>query len=560
MLESLYVKNLALIDEQEVTFSEGMNILTGETGAGKSIIIGSINLALGGKAGKDYIRSGADYALVELLFSLNEQQCGLLREMDLPLEDGNTLILQRKITAGRSTCRVNGEMVSAGQLKQLSGSLLDMYGQHEHQSLLKPAACKKMLDDYIGQEAESIKGRLKELLADHRKYQEELESQNSDEAVRAKEAKLLAFEIEEIEAAALDPLEDEQAEKRYRKLTNARKMKEVVYAVHGLTGYDEEGSAGQAVGHALRELKTLHDLDGEIDPLISQLTDIDDLLNDFNRSMAQYRDSLEFDEEEFVELEERLNVINHLKDKYGSTIEEVLHAREEKQKALDRLENHEAYMEKLREKIEEHRAKILALCRQLSDLRKKAAPSLAEKLKSAMVDLNFLDVRFSISVDAQEEGFTADGYDKIEFLISTNPGETLKPLWQIASGGELSRIMLAFKTVFADRDETDTLVFDEIDTGISGKTAWKVSEKLGRLSKNHQIICITHLAQIAAMADTHFMIEKNVANDRTVTNIRQIVDDEILGELARLLGSGEATGAALENARELRTAAGKVKI
>lgn len=559
MLESLHVKNLALIDEQEINFTEGMNILTGETGAGKSILIGSINLALGGKAGKDYIRTGADYALVELIFSLNDRQCEKVREMDLPLEDDGTLILQRKITTGRSVCRANGESISAGQLKNLAGCLLDMYGQHEHQSLLRPAAYKRLLDDYVGEKVYKLQTGLKEKLTDYRKCLEELENQNSDEAVRVREAKLLAFEIEEIEDAALNPEEDEQVEKRYRKLVNAKRMKETVYGVHGLTGYEKEGSAGLAVGHALRDMKTLNDFDEDIAPLIAQLTDIDDLLNDFNRSMARYEDSLEFDEEEFANLEERLNTLNHLKDKYGDTIAAVLKALEEKQQALDKLNNYEAYMSGLREKIEKQKQEILALCEQISKLRKKAAGPLTKKLKAAMVDLNFLDVEFSISVEEQEEDFSADGYDKVEFLISTNPGEALRPLWQIASGGELSRIMLAFKTVFADKDETNTLVFDEIDTGISGKTAWKVSEKLGRLSRNHQIICITHLAQIAAMADTHFMIEKNIIKDRTVTSIREIAADESLGELARLLGSGKLTEAVLSNAREMQETARKVK-
>ncbi|MCI8615709.1 DNA repair protein RecN [Parablautia intestinalis] len=559
MLESLHVKNLALIDEQEITFTEGMNILTGETGAGKSILIGSVNLALGAKAGKDYIRTGADYALVELIFSLNDQQCSQIREMDLPIEEDKTLILQRKITPGRSICRANGESISAGQLKNLAGCLLDMYGQHEHQSLLKPAAYKKMLDDYIGEKVVKLKTALKDRLAQYRKYVEELENQNSDETVRTREAKLLAFEIEEIENAALNPEEDEQVEKRYRRLVNAKRMKETVYMVHGLTGYENEGSAGLTVGHALREIKTLRDFDEDIAPLIGQLTDIDDLLNDFNRSMAQYEDSLEFDEEEFVELEDRLNTLNHLKDKYGDTIASVLKAGEEKQEELDKLNNYEAYMSGLREKINERKQEILTLCGQISKLRKKASGPLTKKLKEAMVDLNFLDVEFSISVEEQEEDFSADGYDKVDFLISTNPGEELRPLWQIASGGELSRIMLAFKTVFADKDETDTLVFDEIDTGISGKTAWKVSEKLGRLARNHQIICITHLAQIAAMADTHFMIEKNIVKDRTVTSIREISADESLGELARLLGSGKLTQAVLNNAREMQETARKVK-
>lgn len=559
MLESLHVKNLALIDEQEVTFSSGMNILTGETGAGKSVIIGSINLALGAKAGKDYIRTGADYALVELVFSLNERQCAMIREMELAVEEDNTLILQRKITSGRSICRVNGESVSASQLKNLAGCLLDMYGQHEHQSLLKPSASRKMLDDYIGEKAEALKQQIKEILSSYRKVMEELDEQQSDVAMREREAKLLEFEINEIEAAALNPAQDEQVEKNYRRLINARKMKEVVYAVHSLTGYEAEGSAGLFVDHALRELKTLSKFDAESEPLIAQLTDIDDLLNDFNRSMVQYRDSLEFDEEEFALLEERLNVLNHLKDKYGSSIEDILNSQKEKQQELDKLNNFEEYREQLKKKLDAQKKEILGLCEKLSVLRKKAAVPLAKKLKAAMVDLNFLDVEFMISVTEEKEEFTPDGYDKIEFLISTNPGETIKPMWQIASGGELSRIMLAFKTVFADKDETDTLIFDEIDTGISGKTAWKVAEKLGKLSKNHQIICITHLAQIASMAEKHFLIEKGVKNERTVTDIRELSEEEALREMARLLGSGELTPAVLGNAKEMKETAQKVK-
>lgn len=559
MLESLHVKNLALIDEQEVSFCGGMNILTGETGAGKSIIIGSINLAVGAKADKELIRTGADYALVELIFSLNEQQCLKVREMELPVEEGNMLILQRKIMPGKSICRVCGESVSASQLKKLSGCLLDMYGQHEHQSLLKPSAYKGMLDDYIGEKAAQIKAQLKDKLGEYKRIKEELEEQSSDQKERARQVRLLEFEVNEIEAAALQPLEDEQAEKKYRRLVNSKKIKEVVYAVHGLTGYEEENSAGAAVGYALRELKSISGADEEAEPLIEQLTDIDDLLNDFNRSMADYRDSLEFDEEEFVMLEERLNVLNHLKSKYGNTIEEVLKAQEEKQKTLDKLNHFDEYMEQLSAKEKQKKKEILKLCSQLSGLRCQAAEPLSEKLKEAMIDLNFLDVEFSISVVPEEEHFTSEGYDQVEFFISTNPGEAKRPLWQIASGGELSRIMLAFKSVFADRDETDTLVFDEIDTGISGKTAWKVAGKLGELSKDHQIICITHLAQIASMADAHFLIEKSVKEERTTTDIRELSPEESLNELARLLGSGEMTKAVLENAREMRENAKTVK-
>lgn len=558
MLESLHVKNLALIEEQEVQFGKGLNILTGETGAGKSIIIGSINLALGAKADKEAIRSGAEYALVELVFSLTEEQKKQIKEMDLPIEEDGTFLLSRKLMQGKSVCRVGGELVSASQLKELSGILIDLYGQHEHQSLLKPTTYQKMLDDYAGNDIALCRQQLPEKLQEYRQIQRKLEAQSMDAEQRERQVRLLSFEVEEIEAAGLCP-EDEQVEKQYRRMSNARKIKETAYQVHAMTGYEGEESAGPIIGHALRELKTVVREDEQAETLVDQLEDIDSLLNDFNRSMAQYLDSLEFDEEEFFQLEERLNVLNHLKSKYGDTVEEIEKALAKKQEELQRLQNYEQYLSNLQQEEKLQKDKVLELCAQISKYRKDAALPLAEKLRQAMVDLNFLDVDFQIAVTAKDEAFTQDGYDQVEFLISTNPGESKRPLWQIASGGELSRIMLAFKTVLADKEETGTLIFDEIDTGISGKTAWKVAEKLGKLSRGHQVICITHLAQIAAMADEHFLIEKGVKNERTQTGIRRLSEQESLEELARLLGSGEMTKAVLDNAGEMRKNALEVK-
>lgn len=558
MLESLHVKNLALIDEAEVDFTKGLNILTGETGAGKSIIIGSINLALGAKADKEYIRTGADYALVELVFSLNEKQREILKEMDLPEEDG-ILILQRKIMAGRSVCKINGETVSSGQLKALSGFLLDMYGQHEHQSLLKASKHKELLDDYAGSSVTELKKELKERYRSYKRDEEELSSNQLDENARNRETDLLSYEVNEIEAAALVPGEDEELEKRYRRMSNARRMKETVTLVHGLTGYEDDGSAGETIGRALRELKNIISFDEEISPLLDQLSDIDNLLNDFNRSLSDYRESLEFDEEEFQKTQERLNVLNHLKGKYGGTIESVLQSYEDKKKRLSQLESYEEYLAFLQAKLQKEKREFLSDCSRLSGLRAEAAGELSLKLSAAMEDLNFIDVDFSIEVEPEEQHVSEDGYDKITFMISTNPGEKKKPLAEIASGGELSRIMLAFKTVFADEEGTDTLIFDEIDTGISGKTAWKVSEKLGKLAGGHQIICITHLPQIAAMADSHYLIEKQVKQERTVTDIKRLSEEESISELARLLGSGSVTEAVMTNAREMRDMAQKTK-
>ncbi len=559
MLESLHVKNLALIDEAEVTFTDGLNILTGETGAGKSIIIGSINLALGAKADKDYIRTGAEYALVELIFSLNEKQNQIVREMELPTEEDGMLLLQRKISPTRSTCKVNGETVSSGQLKALSAVLLDMYGQHEHQSLLKQTKHKEMLDEYAGSEMKILKDELKAFYSEYQQSKAALAENDIDDAARKREADLLMFEVNELESAALVSGEDEILEKNYRKMVNAKKIKEAVFTVHGLTGYESNGSAGEVIGRALRELKGAAAFDEGAEELSNQLAEIDNLLNDFNRSVADYRDSLEFDEEEFIQTEERLNIINRLKDKYGNTYDLLMQALSEKTKRLEQLSNHEECLQALQKRLTEQRNKILVLCDKISQKRKEAAEKLTEKLTQALIDLNFLDVDFEIIVLPDEVRFAQDGYDTISFLISTNPGEAKKPLQQVASGGELSRIMLAFKSVFADKEGTDTLIFDEIDTGISGRTAWKVSEKLGQLSNGHQIICITHLPQIAAMADTHFLIEKQVVNDRTTTQIHRISDEESLHELARLLGSGCVTEAVLNNAREMKEMAVRAK-
>ena len=380
MLESLHVKNLALIDEAEVNFTSGLNILTGETGAGKSIIIGSVNLALGAKADKGYIRQGAEYALVELIFSLTKEQQELLREMELPAEEDGSLILQRKIMPNRSVCKVNGETVSSGQLKALSGSLLDMYGQHEHQSLLKPAKHREFLDNFAADNLTENKAALKKLCQEYRSLSEEFTANQLDEAGRAREADLLSFEVNEIEAAALISGEDEHLEKRYRKMTGARRIREAVGTAYGFTGYEESGSAGELLGRALREMKSVSSYDEEVENLAQQLSEVENLLNDFNRVMSDYLESLEFDEEEFHQVEERLNTINRLKDKYGSSVEDILNVCEEKAQRLAKLESYEEYLNSLELKIKGVKQEILSLCEKISLARKEVAGVLSEKL------------------------------------------------------------------------------------------------------------------------------------------------------------------------------------
>ncbi len=554
MLYNLHVKNLALIKEQEIEFSKGLNILTGETGAGKSVVIGSVNLALGGKADPSLIRTGEEYALVELTFGeLEDIQKELLAGMDIPLEDDGTLVIQRKIMPGRSVSKVSGESVSARQLKDIGNILINIHGQNDHQELLQKKKHMEILDGYCDKDLSSLFGALSDDYKTMKDLEKELSESDIDESARIREQELLEFEIGEIEDAAVVPEEDKDLESLYHKMVNSRKISEAVYAVSSMISSGEgEETASDMVGRAVRELTSVVSYDEALNDLLSQLSDVENLLSDFGHSLSGYMKDLEFDDETFHNTEERLNTLNHLKDKYGGSLEAVLKYRDEKQLRLDALTDLDAHRNRLVKELDEIRSKVLLTCKNISDIRRKGAKALAKELKEALIDLNFLDVQFEIDVRSNEENVTAKGFDDVEFMISTNPGEALRPLDQIASGGELSRIMLALKTVVADKDDISTLIFDEIDAGISGKTAWKVSGKLGELSKEHQIICITHLPQIAAMADEHFMIEKGLSDGRTVTGIHSLNEEDSINELARLLGGDKLTDAVLSNAKEMR--------
>ena len=561
MLYSLHVKNLALIKEQEIEFTKGLNILTGETGAGKSVVIGSVNLALGAKADATLIRTGEEYALCELVFGIdNDYQRQLLKEMDIPVEEDGTLLLQRKIMQGRSVSKAGGENVTISQLREIAGILINIHGQNDHQELLNKKKHLEVLDNYCSEELllhfEKLAERYKEL----KELESKLKESDIDETARKREQELLQFEVDEITEAALKEGEDEELESSYKKMVNSRRISEAVNTVSLLTGYNEASeSASDMTGRAIRELSSVSSYDPDIEELVGQISDIDSLLTDFNHALSEYQKDLEFDDDNFRSVEERLNIINHLKDKYGQSIDQVLDELKKKEERLNALTDLEAYREGLSKEYDKAKKDALLICKEISDIRKKGAKGLSEKLKKALIDLNFLDVKFEIKIDSSEDKISERGYDDVEFMISTNPGEELRPLNQIASGGELSRIMLGLKNVVADKDDISTLIFDEIDAGISGKTAWMVSQKLGELSRDHQIICITHLPQIAAMADTHFLIEKNLSDNRTVTDIKKLSDEESIGELSRLLGGDVTTEATLTNAREMKDKAEEVK-
>lgn len=552
MLQSLHVKNLALMEETEVEFGEGLNILTGETGAGKSLLIGSVNLALGGKFEKEMLRRGTDSALVELVFSSKDEKVlEKLQEMDLTAEEDGTIIISRKLQVGKSTCKINGETVTARQVKELAEVLIDIHGQHEHQSLLHKKKHMEILDSYCGEDFAEAARMVADNYRECSRLRKTMEEEEMDEEAKAKEQALAEFEYREIEEAKLIPGEDEELEQRYRIMSNSRKITENLAESYLYSGSDSDGGAGNSISRALRSLRTVTMYDERLEQLEEQLAELESLLADYNRDVAEYISDCEFDEEDFRAVEERLNIINYLKGKYGSTIESVLQYGESRQQLLLKLSDYDAYMQGLRKELSEKEAILQQACEKLSSIRQKNALQLSEKLKSALVNLNFLTVAFEIAVRPGQQ-ITAKGYDDVEFLISTNPGESLKPLSQVASGGELSRIMLAIKTVLAGRDAIDTLIFDEIDAGISGRTAWKVSEQLDVVAHEHQVICITHLPQIAAMADVHFVIEKSSTDNHTITDIHRLEEEQSLAELARLLGSDELSDAALSNAGEMR--------
>ncbi|MCI8320775.1 MAG: DNA repair protein RecN [Lachnospiraceae bacterium] len=558
MLQSVHVKNLALIEEIEVDFKDGLNILTGETGAGKSIILGSVGLALGGRYTKDIIRQGADYGLVELIFLVGDERTReRLEALDIFPEDG-AVVLSRRLMEKRSVSRINGETVTMALLKEAASALIDIHGQHEHQSLLYKKNHLEIVDAFAGESAKAYRSCVKDDYDSYRKYKKELEAAQLDTAQRAKEISFLEFEISEITGAGLLPGEDEELESLYRRMVNGKQIAESSAQAYAYTS-EGDGSASENLSRAIRSLSEIAEYDESAGALCGQLEEIDALLNDFNRELSDYSKSCEFSEEEFYETENRLNEINRLKAKYGSTVEEILDYCKEQEKKLEKLEDYENYIDGLNKKCADAERKLESDTDKLTKLRAKQAKVLEGAIGAGLEDLNFPDVKFQIQFGRLKD-FTANGRDDVEFLISLNPGQPVKPLADVASGGELSRIMLAIKTVMADRDEIETLIFDEIDVGISGRTAQKVSEKMAVIGRRRQVICITHLAQIAAMADQHYVIEKTVGKMDTRTDIRQLGEEESVEELARLLGGAKITDAVRKNAGEMKELAKQVKL
>lgn len=551
MLVGLTVKDLALIKSAEVEFGEGLNILTGETGAGKSIIIGSISLALGAKAKSDIIRAGAESAYIELVFSIeNEIKLKELEAMGVNVEDG-LVIISRRISSQRSVSRINDETVTLSRLREVTSRLIDIHGQHEHQSLLDPEKHMEILDEYIKDDIGELKSELKRLWGEYTELSKKLSDFDMDEESLIRERDFLEFETEQIENADIKPGEEAELSETYRSYSHRKDVARLIGEAYGLL--EDSGISG-----ALAGIEEACGYDSGLSPIKDQLFDAESIVNDVKRELSAYEDRIEFDEAEFAAIGERLDLLRNLEAKYGGTEERILKALEEKRERLSELRDYNENKRKYEEAREEKFSELQALSDKLSDKRKEGARLLCKKISEHLEDLGFNYV--SVGMDFKRKEIPdANGRDRAVFVIALNPGEPEKNLNEVASGGELSRVMLAIKTVLADTDDIPTLIFDEIDTGISGRTAWKVSEKLALISGKRQVICITHLPQIAAMADMHFAIKKSEEDGRNVTHIEKLCDRDSLYELSRLLGGADVTDAVLKNAEEMKKLAKAAK-
>lgn len=559
MLLNLHVKNLALIKEVDVDFTNGLVVLTGETGAGKSLILGSVNIALGKKVEKDIIRKGAEYALVELTFCIDSRLKEKLEQYDVYPEDENIIVVSRKITHGRSVSKINGETVSLTTLKSVMDLLIDIHGQHDHQSLLYKNTHLQILDKYAGEEVKELKNTISDKYSQYIEIKKELDKFDMDETKRLRECEFAEFEINEIEAANLSLGEDDEVENEFKKLSGSEKIMSSLSDAYQIMGYEGNQGVCECISRVGYDLSEISDIDSKLSDLQKQIYDIDDMCKGLAREISDYIDEVNYEPQRVAEVEERLNLINHLKLKYGQSIEKILAYKGEKQAYLDSLNNYNLMREETKTKLDKEMSELVVLCDKLSSLRKKYAIKLEETVVKALEDLNFLSVKFKINI-SKKENVSANGQDEVEFLISTNPGEEVKSLAKVASGGELSRIMLAIKSILAGEDEIDTMIFDEIDTGISGKTAQMVADKLMGISKEHQVICISHLAQIAAMADSHYLIEKNTDDESTETNIYRLSREDSIKELVRISSGGEITETAIKHATEMKEMAERAKL
>ncbi|MCC6487265.1 MAG: DNA repair protein RecN [Candidatus Hydrogenedentes bacterium] len=554
MLETLRIENYALIDTLEVEFRHGFNVLTGETGAGKSIIVGALNLVLGGRASGDVIRDGAERAKIDALFALPKLPRtlkSLLEELDVALEDG-TLLLSRTITAdGRSRAYAGGALVPVSVLARIGDELVDLHGQHEHQSLLKPDRQLDLLDAFGSTEHDAAD--VEQLVSELRKAEQELADLEKDDRERARRVEFLRFEVSEIDNAALQSGEEEELRARRNLITNAERVFERTGSAYASL-YESDGQAAiDSIDAALAALEELADVDQRFRALADQLSGIRATLDDFCGELRVFTDQVEFDPQELDALNQRISLIADLKRKFGDSIDAILAYREQAAEEVRRFEQRDQTLAELRARKDTLQSQAQHAASVLSTKRHAAAAKLAKRVSSALQDLGMKGAKFETQFETTD--LTKTGVDRIEFLLAANPGERPKPLRHVASGGEISRVMLGIKTVFASADKIPTLIFDEIDAGVGGAVANNVAARLRELATSHQTICITHLPQIAAAAHWHLHVAKAVVKGRTSTSVQAVSDQVRVQELARLL-DGSLSDVSLRHAAEMLKANG----
>lgn len=559
MLTNIHIENYALIDCLDIDINEGLNIITGETGAGKSIILGAIGAALGAKINSDVIRAGEEYSFISVSFHINDaDKLKALTELDaVDLSDGD-IIVTRKIFPARSVFKINGVTVSAAQVRSLSSLIIDIHSQRDNLLLLKTENQLKLVDSFGDDEFRKLMDRQKSLYEEYTECNSKLANIGDDASLREREISLLQYEIKEIEEASLTVEEDEELEEKFSKMSYLEKIRRgVAESLQSLESGDVNSI--DLLGKAIKSLGDAINYDKDLVQIYDALKEAESILSDASSDLYSYIENNEMDEEEFARITNRIDLYNTLKRKYNGSVKGILEALDEKIERLDTLINSDEYITKLKDRINELIDEMNQVCQSLHDKRVGIAEHLQSLIMSEMTDLNFNNVQFLIEV-RKNDTFSSNGYDSVEFLISLNSGEDVKPLKNIASGGEISRIMLAIKSVIADRDITGTMIFDEIDTGISSRTAQYVAEKMHNISKSHQIICITHLPQIAAMADTHFYVYKEVSDNKTITCMRELDEESQINELARFLGGSKITENVMENAKEMKQLANDYKV
>lgn len=559
MLTNIHIENYALIDCLDIDINEGLNIITGETGAGKSIILGAIGAALGAKINSDVIRAGEEYSFISVSFHINDaDKLKALTELDaVDLSDGD-FIVTRKILPARSVFKINGVTVSAAQVRSLSSLIIDMHSQRDNLLLLKTENQLKLVDSFGDDEFRKLMDRQKSLYEEYTECNSKLANIGDDASLREREISLLQYEIKEIEEASLTVEEDEELEEKFSKMSYLEKIRRgVAESLQSLESGDVNSI--DLLGKAIKSLGDAINYDKDLVQIYDALKEAESILSDASGDLYSYIENNEMDEEEFARITNRIDLYNTLKRKYNGSVKGILEALDEKIERLDTLINSDEYITKLKDRINELIDEMNQVCQSLHDKRVGIAEHLQSLIMSEMTDLNFNNVQFLIEV-RKNDTFSSNGYDSVEFLISLNSGEDVKPLKNIASGGEISRIMLAIKSVIADRDITGTMIFDEIDTGISSRTAQYVAEKMHNISKSHQIICITHLPQIAAMADTHFYVYKELSDNKTITCMRELDEESQINELARFLGGSKITENVMENAKEMKQLANDYKV